>query len=228
MIQQRELIISGNSSDLTNFMNTLTANLKDNWSHDIEDENFWREQDPQELISLRTPPDDLLPEANIYLKPQNNGTEWKVTQVLPPLPTTGVIPVELRNMIITVFCEKFIRTQIESFNLSLTLSSEEITLETLVASGCLSQHNVDYLKAVAHATVAYASVFTAQDQNKFYDFVYSSFRDKQILSTDLLRALLQETFRVPEKAAIEVASQYDKLISFLQHCAEFDQQDKQR
>lgn len=221
-MQLREVVIKGDMSNLKRFMDNLPARLADGWCQDTEDEKYWKGQGIT-LKAIRTPKGSLtLEQASIYLKPDGSGTQWRLDRVVPLPDKTGQIPVELRNVIVNDFYEKFLRVQAADYGLIVEISPNEITLDYLVRNNKISGRNATYLKSVAHALKSYGSISNPQDEDKFYNLICGTFRERQIISNDLLRTLLKDEFRIAEDEANKLVASYERLSQFLDHYAKFE------
>lgn len=220
-MERRKLKIKGSMSNLQKFIDNLPSRLIDGWQHDVEDEERHKKKGTT-LKAIRTPKDDTMPEATIYLMSDGHGTLWEVTHVMPPSEEIGVIPVEFCNLIIGTFYEKFIKTQAADYSLTVEISPSEFTLDYLVSSNRLSIHNADFLRSVVHALESYGNISNPHDKDKFYDFVCGTFQDKQTISNHLLRTLLIDEFQIDEEISNELVSHYESLTQFLYHYAEFE------
>lgn len=221
-MQLREMVIKGSMSNLKRFIDNLPMRLTDGWWHDTEDEKYYEEQGIT-LKAIRTPKNSLtLEQASIYLKPDGSGTQWRLDRVVPPPDKTGQIPVELRNVIVNDFYEKFVRVQAADYGLIVEISPNEITLDYLVSNNKISKRNADYLKSVVHALESYGSISNPQDEDKFYNFVCGTFRERQTIPNDLLRTLLRDEFGIAEDKANGLVGTYERLSQFLDHYTKFE------
>ena len=201
-----DLIISGESSRLNNFLVELNKKISGDWKRSELSEKLIINSTDDEAYCYDVKKTKKYPAAKLWLF-RVGSDKLSVTNIVPE--EVGELTYDEYNSILNDFYTSFVVAAAESTGVISKMSNPEITI-----NNWLNNETVARLEKFSRAANKHTGSSHPLDEERWFDFIVSSYKSKSGLPIDILGRWLVEDGWNEEKAS-DLMIEYERAIALL-------------